>query len=122
MRRLLLILIVSMAMSSQAVSPYFISDSGICAGALTAKTYDEKISLKYDTVSRESTMVCGNVCKWQYVYKIDSIYSISYLRGPLKIACFQCHSRESGNPFLNFHRRKMDSRFRGSDIKIKFYE
>jgi hypothetical protein len=43
-------------------------------------------------------------------------------KGPLKIACLQCHSRESGNPFLNFHGRKMDSRFRGSDIKIKFYE
>ncbi len=68
-----------MAVSSQAANPYFISDSGICAGALTAKTYNEKISLRYDTVSRESTMVCSNVCKWQYVYKIDSIYSISYL-------------------------------------------
>jgi len=46
----------------------------------------------------------------------------STIREPLRIAVFQCHSRESGNPLWSFHRKKMDSRFRGSDIKIKFYE
>lgn len=93
MRKLLLILIASMTVSSQAASTdsigdsgiskpastYFISDSGICAGALTAKQYDVKTSLKYDTLSRDSIMDCTNVCKWQYRYTVDSTYAISYL-------------------------------------------
>ena len=79
MRKLLLILIALMAVSSQAASTYFISAHDSCTNGLSAKQHDVKILITYDTISRESTMVCSNECKWQYSYTIHSAYSISYL-------------------------------------------
>jgi hypothetical protein len=81
MQKYLLFLILSATISIQA-GPYFVNTSAQCSGALLIKVHDVKISLHYDTISIESTMVCTNACKWVYQYNVDTTaksYKFSYL-------------------------------------------
>ncbi|HUI91736.1 MAG TPA: hypothetical protein VLX68_05755 [Chitinivibrionales bacterium] len=71
MRKFTLIFILSVAASLQA-GPYFINASDSCPTVISVKSHDAKISRIYNITHVDSTMVCTDVCKWQYQYTIDS--------------------------------------------------